>query len=76
MWTLREEFWYFCLLLTKICEPTSFTALKTVNGNVYNTFSEACVQYVFLNDDNEWHEAMEENKQFSMPDQLRQHLYI
>ncbi|KAK1372228.1 hypothetical protein POM88_028421 [Heracleum sosnowskyi] len=65
------ELWYLRLLLTKVRGPTSFRALRTINGIIYNTFQEACAQYGFLSSDNEWHQAIEENKEFAMPRQLR-----
>ncbi|XP_017228530.1 uncharacterized protein LOC108203839 [Daucus carota subsp. sativus] len=66
------EIWYLRLLLTKVCGPTSFNHLKTVNGRCYNTFKEACLNLGLLDDDKEWHEVMEECAKSGLPPQIRQ----
>lgn len=66
------EIWYLRLLLTKVRGPTSFDCLKSVDGVVYNTFKEACTKYGLLDDDNEWHEMLEECGKCGLPPQIRE----
>ncbi|KAK1351306.1 hypothetical protein POM88_054470 [Heracleum sosnowskyi] len=88
VWTVREkgnqigrlfythhnsgEIWYLRFLLTKVRGPTSFDQLKTVDGVLYKSFKEACLQYGFLDDDNEWHEVIEECSKCGFPTQIRE----
>ncbi|XP_074326776.1 uncharacterized protein LOC141664721 [Apium graveolens] len=55
------EVWYLRLLLSKVRGPISFKALRTVNGVEYSTFLDACNEYHFLDNDDEWHEVMSES---------------
>nr|XP_017255780.1 PREDICTED: uncharacterized protein LOC108225432 [Daucus carota subsp. sativus] len=66
------EIWYLRLLLTKVCGPTSYNHLKTVNGRCYNSFKEACLNLGLLDDDKEWHEVIEECAKSGLPPQIRQ----
>nr|XP_017255632.1 PREDICTED: uncharacterized protein LOC108225307 [Daucus carota subsp. sativus] len=66
------EIWYLRLLLTKVRGPTSFNALKTVHGVVYNTFKDACRKLGLLDDDNEWDEVMDECAKCGFPPQIRE----
>ena len=47
------------LLLTRVRGPTSFQALKTVNGYEKATFREACIVLGLLEDDNHWNNTLE-----------------
>lgn len=69
IWTLRKrgkkigrlsythhtsgELWYLRLLLIKVRGATSFESLRTVNGQLFNTYQEACKEYGLLDDDKE-----------------------
>ncbi|XP_072760469.1 uncharacterized protein [Anoplolepis gracilipes] len=50
---------------------TSFDKLKTVNGEVCQTFSAACLALGLIEDDDEWKRAMNEAIGWMMPKQLR-----
>ena len=39
---------------------TSFQNLQTVNGEICDTFKEACTKLGLLQDDNEWHQVLME----------------
>ena len=60
------------LLLTKVKGPTSFAALRTVNGVCYDTFRDACKEYGLLDDDKEWHEVLDQCSSGGLPPQIRQ----
>lgn len=66
------ETWYLRMLLTKVRGPTTFESLRTVNGVLYNSFRDACKEYGFLDDDNEWHEVMTQCADGGLPPQIRQ----
>ncbi|CAB4477605.1 unnamed protein product [Rhizophagus irregularis] len=67
-----KERYYLRLLLTQIHGATSYEAIRTINGTVYNTFEEA-VRYLGLLDEenNEFDKCLEEAATFKMPFQLR-----
>jgi hypothetical protein len=48
------ERFYLRTLLTAVKGATSFENLRTVNGETYATFQEACIAHGLLADDNEW----------------------
>ncbi|KAK1402290.1 hypothetical protein POM88_001895 [Heracleum sosnowskyi] len=64
------ELWYLRLLLSNIRGPTSFEALKTINGVQYRTFKDACKNYGLLDDDNEWHSVIEDCTKSGFPNQI------
>lgn len=66
------ELWYWRLLLTKVKGPTSFNALKTIDGILYKTFREACTKFGLLYDDDEWHEVMSECSKAGLSPQIRE----
>ncbi|KAK1396040.1 hypothetical protein POM88_005903 [Heracleum sosnowskyi] len=66
------ELWYLRLLLTKVRGPTSFQCLRTVNGKVYPNFQEACKAYGLLDDDNEWHQVLQQCSASGFAPQIRQ----
>lgn len=59
------------MLLLHIKGATSFKDLRTVNGQVYETFKEACDALGLLKDDNQWHAALKENSHSAFSQQLR-----
>lgn len=62
---------YLRMLLLRTKGATSFTDLRTVNGQVYNSFKETCDALGLLKDDKQWHDALRENSQTAFPQQLR-----
>lgn len=64
--------YYLRLLLNIVKGPTSFEDIRTVNGRVYPTYKDACYVLGLLNDDKEWHEAIQEASHWAMPYQLRE----
>lgn len=63
---------FFLRLLLTICTgPTSFEDLRTVNGEVHETFKDACVAKGMLEDDEEWVTCLEEASIMNTGYQLR-----
>ena len=56
----QGECFYLRLLLHHIRGPQSFAELKTVEGDLCSSFREACFRLGLLEDDNQYHLAMEE----------------
>ncbi|KMQ84790.1 hypothetical protein RF55_17116, partial [Lasius niger] len=50
---------------------TSFDDLRTVSGEIYQSFSETCLALGLIEDDDEWKRAMNEAVEWMMPRQLR-----
>ena len=48
------------LLFLNTVETTSFTDLRTVNGNIFNTFQEAAIERGLLADDKIWCKTLNE----------------
>lgn len=59
------------LLLLHIPGARSYDDLRTVNGELLESFRDACIQLHLLADDTEYANAMNEASQFQMPRQLR-----
>lgn len=68
----KGEVWYLRMLLSKVRGPQSFEELRFVKGIQYDSFSEACNAYGFLNNDNEWHEVIEEAAKCGFAPQIRE----
>ena len=56
----QEECFYLRLLLHHIRGPQSFAELKTVEGDLCSSYREACFRLGLLEDDNQYHLAMQE----------------
>ena len=56
----QGECFYLRLLLHNIRGPQSFAHLRTVEGNLCSSFREACLRLGLLEDDNQYHLAMQE----------------
>ena len=56
----QGECFYLQLLLHHVRGPQSFTKLKTVEGNLCSSFREACFRLGLLEDNNQYHLAMQE----------------
>ena len=68
----NAECFYLRLLLHQLHGPTSFDDLKTVDGELCETFREACQRRGLLESDRHWFSAMEEAASSQLPRQLRQ----
>ncbi|XP_057292987.1 uncharacterized protein LOC130621642 [Hydractinia symbiolongicarpus] len=66
------ELFYLRMLLLHTPGATSFEDLRTVNGNVAETFRDACLLRGLLQDDTKWNNTLQEAVNFQMPRQLRQ----
>ncbi|XP_074346593.1 uncharacterized protein LOC141685389 [Apium graveolens] len=66
------DLFYLRMILTRFKGATSFADLRTVNGEVFSTFKDACNVLGLLENDNEWHRAITENSHHATASQLRQ----
>src|SRR5258707_10312514 len=69
------ERFYLHLLLTVVKGATSFEDLRTFQGVLHPTFREACIAQGLLEDDNEWHQCLEEAKHMAVSRQMC-HLFV
>jgi hypothetical protein len=65
------ERYYLRMLLNCIKGATSYKNLRTMDGTEHNTFKDACIAMGLLEDDNEWHQALEEAGIWASGQQLR-----
>uniref|UniRef100_A0A8I6XRH8 ATP-dependent DNA helicase n=1 Tax=Hordeum vulgare subsp. vulgare TaxID=112509 RepID=A0A8I6XRH8_HORVV len=65
------ERYYLRVLLSHVRGPTSFDALKTVNGNPSSSFREACEQLGLIEHDRTIDDCMMEAATFQIPSALR-----
>lgn len=68
------ECFFLRLLLHNVTGPTSFTALRTVDGEVCTTFREACQRLGLLENDAHWNSTIAEAAASHSPPKLR-HLF-
>ena len=66
------ERFHLRLLLLHVPGAISFEDLRTVNGEVFETFQEAADKHNLLANDNEWMRCLDEAAGVDMPSQLRQ----
>lgn len=69
--TSSGDVFYLRMILMRNRGATSFKDLRTVDGQVYESYKEACLALGLLKDDNQWHFAIEENSYSAMPHQIR-----
>lgn len=69
-----QERFYLRILLLNVPGPTSYEDLRTVDGQVYDTFREACLARGLTENDEEWERSLREAAQWQVPFQLR-HLF-
>ena len=67
--TAGEKF-YLQTLLMIIKGPKSFDDLKTVNGEICETFHEACLRHGLLEDDREWEICLQDAAEIKTGTQL------
>ncbi|XP_071577140.1 uncharacterized protein [Temnothorax nylanderi] len=67
----NAECYYLRLLLHTIRGPTSFISLKTVNGEVCQTYREACQKHGLLENNKHWETTLFEASLTCFPGQLR-----
>nr|XP_018911732.1 PREDICTED: uncharacterized protein LOC109040297 [Bemisia tabaci] len=67
----NRECYYLRMLLHHIRGPTSFQALRTVNGVQYETYQSACNALGLLEDDSNWDHTLAEAKLCDSPSQMR-----
>jgi hypothetical protein len=65
------ERYYLRLLLTHVPGATSFDFLKTVKGEKFNSYREACIEHGLLEDDTEWDRCLTEASELQTGKQLR-----
>ena len=59
------------LLLTQRRGITSFEDLRTINGNIHETFKQACEAMGLLESDDEWDKLLEESSSYQIPTRMR-----
>ncbi|KAG5718629.1 hypothetical protein E4T56_gene16505 [Termitomyces sp. T112] len=70
--TQQGERFYLRMLLTVVTNATSWADLRTVNGNTYPTYKEACKALGLLEDDAEWRQCLAEAAPIQSESALRQ----
>jgi len=69
------ERYYLRLLLTKLHGATCFEDIRTIDGVLHPTFKSACMALGLLNDDGEWHDALNEASTWASGVHLRNMFY-
>lgn len=67
----QGDVFYLRMLLTRNRGATSFSDLRTVDGQLYGSYKETCEVLGLLKDDSQWHAALRENSHSAMAQQLR-----
>ncbi|KAI9103581.1 hypothetical protein K1719_023204 [Acacia pycnantha] len=65
------EFYYLRILLTKVKGPSSYEAIRTVDGAVHPTYRAACIALGLLDDDCEFVAALKEASMWAAGRSLR-----
>ncbi|KAK9675584.1 hypothetical protein RND81_11G017000 [Saponaria officinalis] len=66
------ERYYLRQLLNYVKGARTFEEIRTAEGHTYKSYKEACSAMGLLNNDKEWHNALQEANQWAMPSQLRE----
>ncbi|UYV71174.1 hypothetical protein LAZ67_8002034 [Cordylochernes scorpioides] len=67
-----EECFYLRMLLHSVRGPTSFAALRTINGVLCQTYKEACLHLGLLENDQQWHHCIQEAVLSESPLKIRE----
>ena len=67
----QREAYYLRILLHHVKGPTSFESIRTVDGEVCESYHEACVKLGLLLDDKCWENTMKDAETTMMPRQMR-----
>lgn len=67
----NAECFYLRMLLHEVKGPTSFEALRTVNGEVHPTFQSACKALGLLEDDQHWYATLQDAALSESPSRIR-----
>ncbi|KAF8107311.1 hypothetical protein N665_0123s0002 [Sinapis alba] len=65
------DVYFLRILVNVVGGPISFEEVRTVGGVLYEKFKQACYARGLLDDDREWHDAIEEPSQWETGRQLR-----
>ncbi|XP_029668856.1 uncharacterized protein LOC115238862, partial [Formica exsecta] len=65
------ELFHLRILLLHVRGATCFQELRTVNNEIHQTFTAACLALGLIEDDEEWYRAMNEAKVWMMPKRFR-----
>jgi hypothetical protein len=68
----QYECFFLRLLLVNVPGPTYFEFLRTVNGQKFNTYQDACRELQLLEDDNHWDLTLADAALTSTPNSIRQ----
>lgn len=66
------ELLYLRMLLMRQKGATCFKDLRIFEGKEHDTFKDTCSAMGLLQNDNQWHDALAENSQTHLPNQLRE----
>jgi hypothetical protein len=58
--TSSSERYYLQMLLNWVKGATSYEHLRIVDGTKHDTFKDACIAMGLLENNNEWHQALED----------------
>lgn len=67
----NQELYHLRILLLRVKGACSFEDLKTVDGELKESFTESCIARGLIENDNEWSFAMRESAESRMPRELR-----
>ncbi|UYV75653.1 hypothetical protein LAZ67_13000856 [Cordylochernes scorpioides] len=67
-----EECFYLRMLLHSVRGPTSFAALRTINGVLCQTYKEACLHLGLLENDQQWYHCILEAVLSASPLKIRE----
>ncbi|UYV76887.1 hypothetical protein LAZ67_14002300 [Cordylochernes scorpioides] len=67
-----EECFYLRMLLHSVRGPTSFAALRTINGVLCQTYKEACLHLGLFENDQQWHHCIQEAVLSESPLKIRE----
>ena len=67
----NKELFCLRLLLLNVRGPTGYEDLRTVDGHVFQTFEEACMERGLLESDTHWEDCLEEAILTQMPHAIR-----